>query len=134
MLFKFTSIIAVSTFLSACAIWPPQGQGGQAESFKTETTYRNEIRSQNINRIECFDRKLQGLSNSKVKYQHPAALAKLSIQWTRIIRAHAAKLDFEAKQDLILLQNEFEQLDKFLKQTSSFQLISTARNSGGTCL
>lgn len=133
MLFKFTSLIALGFFLSACAYWPPEGYGGQAESFETESAHKNELRLQNMNRIECFDRKLQGLMNSNVRYQQPAKLAALSIQWTRVVRAHAGDLDFETKQDLILLQNEFDQLNKFLKKNSAFQLISTSHSNGGTC-
>ncbi len=130
-----TRILAVcgALTLSACAYWPPEGHGGQAESFETAPSYRDDLRSVNLEQIECFDRLLQSLSTGPVRLQHPAKLSELSVAWTRALRAHAGNLDQEAQDDLVILGQKLKQFQKTLKRESHFQLVSTASVNEETC-
>lgn len=125
MLRRLMAISCLLT-LSACAYWPPEGQGGQAESFKTAPAYLNALRQSNKKRIECFDLVLQNLSASPVGERHPAKLSELSIDWTRALRAHAGHLDIEAQNDLVTLDEKFKSFEKTLRRDSHFQLVSNS--------
>ncbi len=133
MLIKSLTLTVCALTLTACAYWPPEGQGGQAESFETEPAYWSELRQNNKRLIECFDRTIQGLASSSYQQRHPAKLKELSIDWTRAIRAHSAHMDLEAQNDLITLAQKFRQFHKILQRQGHFQLISNATTSQETC-
>ncbi|WP_420548166.1 hypothetical protein [Curvivirga sp.] len=104
-------VITVVLFsLNACAYWPPEGRGGEAEDFATMPTYGNYLREKNRRMIDCFDREIQAMTAGIAVEYRPAKLVEMSRLWTRAIRAHSANFDREARQDLIDLSNELQQL------------------------
>lgn len=133
MMKSCTTLAAFLFFATGCSVWPPHGQGGQAESFETAPTYRDALRIANKRKLECYDRTLQGLQASALRQRHPARLQTLSKQWTRALRAHAALMDREAQHDLIILAQEFNTFQKTLKGEAAFRLISTAQIGEEMC-
>ena len=151
MLKMSIAIITASLFLSNCAFWPHEGEGGQAESFPTDTSFLENRRINHYNQLECYDRLIQNLHFTSAATQHPAQLASLSVIWTRAIRAHAAYMTDETQADLRdlsigldVLKSQMEERQKgtlhHITKASKTHLQknaatdqSTYFNQGGTC-
>lgn len=100
-MFRLTLILTTSVLLlSACAVWPVQGSGGQAEDFQYKTTYLTNLRLINIERLDCFHREIQFLSSGSAIQMFPAKFDVLNKSWNRARRAHAGHLTLEASIDL----------------------------------
>ena len=130
---KHTACLFSILMLNACAIWPPQGKGGQAESFETAPAYLSSLRQANKEKIECFDRQLQDMALNSVNKTHPAKLKELTVQWTRAVRAHSAHMDIETHNDLAEFEEKFRQLSQSLKRNQHFILISNDYTPEGSC-
>ena len=127
-------VLAAAGFLSACAYWPPYGEGGQAEDYRVEEDSGQALYVQNGERLACFHRHLQTLKATKPGRTHPAALAVLDIQWARAKRAHAARMMFEAREDLDQLAASYKTLLETVGNRSSVILISeTTQETGEVC-
>lgn len=133
MLQKFSIHAGLIYLLSACAIWPPQGTGGQAEDFELTRASGSPLRLENQARLECYHSAIQALSVSRAAQQHPAHVQVLSILWNRAIRAHVAQLDLETADDLSQLEQSHHSLQSQLQENKNFITIATDHSTRGTC-
>lgn len=110
-MFRLTLILSTSVLLlSACAVWPVQGRGGQAEDYEYKTTYLTNLRLINIERLDCFHREIQYLSSGPASKIYPAKFDVLSKTWNRARRAHAGHLTLEASIDLNDVSSKYIEL------------------------
>lgn len=117
-MFRLTLILSTSVLLlSACAVWPVQGRGGQAEDFEYKTTYLTNLRLRNIERLDCFHREIQFLSSGPAIQVFPAKFNVLNKSWNRAKRAHAGHLTLEASIDLNDVSDKYMDLISSINAT-----------------
>ncbi|MBB1385923.1 OmpA family protein [Pseudoalteromonas sp. SG45-5] len=109
--------IIITLFLSGCASWPDEGQGGWAEKYQNyplsdEQSDNNFAQPQDVVRSE-FEHlvlKLELLKSQDIKACMPAQLLKAQIYENRIRRLITANMWEDAEHDLLIHYHGLNQL------------------------